>query len=48
MTFKELFENAYIQSGNYGKKDEYIQYELLQIIEQLKGADFKNWYSELF
>jgi len=47
-SFKDLFEKCIHPIWNYGKNDEYIQFELLHIIEQLKAADVKNWYSETF
>ncbi len=47
-SFTEMFEKCIHPIWNYGKNDEYIQYEMLQIIKQLKVADFKNSYSELF
>jgi len=47
-SFKDLFEKCLYPIWNYGKNDQYIQYELLHTIEQLKGSDFENWYSDLF
>lgn len=46
-SFEELFEKCMFPIWNYGKKDEYIQHELSQLIEQLRVADFKNRYSGL-
>ncbi|MDZ4710941.1 MAG: DUF2254 domain-containing protein [bacterium] len=47
-SFNDMFEKCINPIWNYGKKDDYIQFELLHIIEQLKTADVKNWYSETF
>ena len=47
-SFKELFENCIHPIWNYGKKDDYIQIALLNIVEQLKALDSKNLYFELF
>jgi len=47
-SFKAMFEKCINPIWNYGKKDEYIQRALLHVIEQLKAADFKNRYSEVF
>jgi len=47
-SFKDLFEKCIIPIWNYGKNDNYIQYGLLSIIKQLKAADIKNFYSEIF
>jgi len=47
-SFKDLFERCMNPIWNYGKQDQYIQIQLLQIIEQLKSADVKGWHSDLF
>ncbi|WP_230383855.1 DUF2254 domain-containing protein [Pedobacter endophyticus] len=47
-SFQEMFERCIYPIWNYGKNDEYIQYELLHIIEQLKLTDFKNQYAGVF
>ncbi len=47
-SFEGLFEKCIYPIWNYGKKDQYIQNELSQVIEQLRVADFKNKYNDLF
>jgi len=47
-SFPELFRKCINPIWNYGKKDEYIQDELSQVVEQLRVADFKNKYTEIF
>lgn len=47
-TFKELFEKCIQPVLNYGGKDIYIQNELLWMAEQLKKADTKNTYFDIF
>lgn len=46
--FDEVFKKCIYPIWNYGKKDEYIQEQLLQMMQQLKVADHLNKYTELF
>ena len=46
--FGEMFKKCIYPIWNYGKDDQYIQDELIKMATQLKAADHKNWYSELF
>ncbi|TDG37314.1 DUF2254 domain-containing protein [Pedobacter changchengzhani] len=46
--FTELFEKCFYPIWNYGKNDQYIRAELLNIIKQLKLVDCKNRYTDLF
>lgn len=47
-TFTEVFEKCIQPIWNYGKNDVYIQTQLLQMVEQLTCADYKNWYTDMF
>lgn len=47
-TFSEIFEKSIYPIWNYGKKDEYIQNELIHLTKQLKTADHKNQHTGLF
>jgi uncharacterized membrane protein len=47
-SFSNLFEKCIHPIWNYGKNDQYIQHELLFMIAQLKEADHKNMYNEIF
>ena len=47
-TFGEMFEKCIHPIWNYGKKDAYIQNELILMTTQLKAADYKNQYTTLF
>ncbi len=47
-TFKDMFEKCIHPIWNYGKKDEYIQQELLEMVNQLKFVDDKNFYTNIF
>ncbi len=47
-SFKDMFEKCLHPIWNYGKKDAYIQKELLHVLAQLKMADHKMQYSTLF
>ncbi len=47
-SFREMFEKCFYPIWNYGKKDEYIQTEFIAMIVQLKEADYKNIYTQLF
>ena len=46
------FEDTFIKSTypiwNYGKDDQYIQNEMVEMCNQLKAADYKNVYTDLF
>lgn len=47
-TFIDMFEKCIHPIWNYGKEDDYIQQQLLFIAKQLKTADHKDEYTELF
>lgn len=47
-SFKELFENCIHPIWKYGKKDQYIQHKMLNILDQLKTIDTKNKHTPLF
>ena len=47
-SFDEIFEKCIRPIWNYGKKDQYIQKELILMASQLKAADFKKWHTSLF
>jgi uncharacterized membrane protein len=46
--FKELFEQCLKPIWNYGKDDQYIQKELVFLINQLQQADSKKQHTALF
>jgi uncharacterized membrane protein len=48
LDFHAIFEQCIVPIWNYGKTDQYIQKELLFLIQQLNDADSKNRYSKLF
>ncbi len=47
-SFDDMFEKCIHPIWNYGKKDEYIQKELVSMVKQLKTADHKKLYTEMF
>ncbi|MEO8415762.1 MAG: DUF2254 domain-containing protein [Ginsengibacter sp.] len=47
-SFEELFEKCIHPIWSYGEKDEYIQKELILMMEQLKSADNKKFYHKIF
>ncbi len=47
-SFGDMFEKCIHPIWNYGKKDEYIQEELVSMVKQLKTADHKNLYTKVF
>ena len=47
-SFDDMFEKCIHPIWNYGKKDEYIQNELILTVKQLKTADHKKLYTEVF
>lgn len=47
-SFSDTFEKSILPIWNYGKNDEYIQAELIEMIKQLKMADHKNRYTKEF
>lgn len=47
-SFQEIFEKCIHPIWHYGKSDQYIQDELVQMIEQLKMADHKKLYTGIF
>ena len=47
-SFKDLLEICIHTIWSYGEKDEYIQNELILMIEQLKSADHKKFYHDVF
>ena len=47
-TFREIFEKCILPIWNYGKKDDYIQQQLILMTKQLKVADHKKEYAVLF
>lgn len=47
-SFGLMFEKCIHPIWNYGKEDEYIQEELVSIVKQLKIADYKNQYTDVF
>ncbi len=47
-SFYDMFEKCIGPIWNYGKNDEYIQKELMLIVKQLKTADHKKLYTEVF
>lgn len=47
-TFLENFEKCIVPIWNYGKKDQYIQNQLFEMIEQLQKLDHKNLYTPTF
>lgn len=47
-TFLESFEKCIVPIWNYGKDDQYIQNELLAMLNQLKNLDLKRKFSALF
>lgn len=47
-SFGLMFEKCIHPIWNYGKEDEYIQEELVSIVKQLKTADYKNQYTDVF
>lgn len=46
-SFNNLFEKCVHPIWNYGEKDEYIQKELILMIEQLKKVDCRNLYHQI-
>ncbi len=47
-SFNDLFEKCIHPIWSYGKTDDYIQEELLQMIQQLKKADHDHLYNDTF
>lgn len=47
-SFSEMFEKSVHPIWNYGKHDEYIQYALLDAIEQLKCLDYTHTHTPMF
>ncbi|SFH93514.1 DUF2254 domain-containing protein [Halpernia frigidisoli] len=47
-SFLENFEKCIVPIWNYGKKDQYIQNQLFETIEQLQKLDSKNLYKPTF
>ena len=47
-SFTDMFQKCIYPIWNYGKKDQYIQNEIINMIRQLKFADHKNLYTNLF
>ena len=47
-TFREIFEKCVLPIWNYGKKDDYIQQQLILMTKQFKVADHKKEYAVLF
>ena len=47
-TFTEIFEKSIYPIWSYGKKDQYIQIELIGMIRQLKSLDHEKQHSGLF
>ena len=47
-SFRELFEKCIHPIWSYGEKDAYIQTELILMMEQLRSADKKKLYHEIF
>lgn len=47
-SFVEMFEKCIHPIWNYGKNDQYIQEELVRMIEQMKMADHKKRYTDIF
>lgn len=47
-SFEELFEKCIHPIRSYGEKDQYIQNELIFMMNQLKKADDKRQYTEAF
>jgi len=47
-SFNDMFEKCIYPIWNYGKKDEYIQKELILMVNQLKTLDHKKLYTEVF
>lgn len=47
-SFNDLFEKCIHPIWNYGEKDQYIQNELIEMMKQLKNADYKNSYHNIF
>lgn len=47
-SFRDIFEKCLLPIWDYGKKDAYIQKEMLQMLEQLKKSDTENEHGRLF
>ena len=47
-SFEQLIEKCIFPIWDYGKKDQYIQYGLSNVITQLQAVDTKKAYSNLF
>ncbi len=47
-SFNDMFEKCIYPIWNYGKKDEYIQKEIILMVNQLKTADHKKLYTAVF
>ncbi|MEO6638488.1 MAG: DUF2254 domain-containing protein [Ginsengibacter sp.] len=47
-SFSDLFEKCIHPIWNYGKDDQYIQDEIVLMVQQLKKADHKNMYTGVF
>ncbi|MEP7251292.1 MAG: DUF2254 domain-containing protein [Ginsengibacter sp.] len=47
-SFNDMFEKCFYPIWNYGSKDEYIQNEFISMLKQLRTADDKKMYAEVF
>jgi uncharacterized membrane protein len=47
-SFGDMFEKCIIPIWSYGKTDQYIQQELIAMLNQLKNADTKGLYTPIF
>ncbi|MEO6818781.1 MAG: DUF2254 domain-containing protein [Ginsengibacter sp.] len=47
-SFEEIFVKCIDPIWSYGKKDQYIQNELVKMMTQLKALDYKNSFTPLF
>lgn len=47
-SFNDMFDKCIYPIWNYGKKDQYIQKEMIHMVNQLKTADCKNLYIKMF
>lgn len=47
-SFDYMFQKCILAIWNYGKKDEYVQQELVSMVKQLKAADYKKLYTTEF
>ncbi|MDQ6762476.1 MAG: DUF2254 domain-containing protein [Bacteroidota bacterium] len=47
-SFGDVFEKCIHPIWNYGKEDQYIQDEIIFMVQQLKKADYKKMYTDVF